>query len=184
MVKLLKVSTRDLVLHILLKYPETPIKPIHQRLVKDFHRKRTRTRIEQILKDLETQDIVIKERGVKDRRQALCSINPDKTDIGFFTIIKDLDGNPVVIYDDEGTIFDTRFKYKIEHDLPDELDELYDELKIIRDRYFNRNPLPNETVSSNKTRGFNDSELDSQKLIENLENALWTWARGAETVSR
>jgi len=183
MVKLLKVSTRDLVLHVLLKYPETPIKPIHQRLVKDFHRKRTRTRIEQILKDLETQDIVIKERGVKDRRQALCSINPDKIDIGFFTIIKDLDGNHVVIYDDEGTIFDTRFKYKI-HDLPDESDEFSDKLQKIRDEYFNRDPLTIETVFSNKTRGFNDWGPDSQKLMEDLENALWTWARGAETVSR
>ena len=168
MVKLPKVSTRDLVLHILLKHPETPITPIHQRLVKDFHRKRTRTRIEQILKDLETQDIVIKEKGVKDRRQVLCSINPNKVDIGFFTIIKDLDGNPVVIYDDEGTIFDTRFKYKI-HNLPDtELDELYDKLKKIRDEYFNRNPLANETVSSNKVRGFDDWGPDSQKLLEDL----------------
>jgi len=135
-----KVSTRDLVLHILIKYPGTPIKPIKSRLEKHFDRERSRTRVEQILNDLERQGIVVKERGVKDRRQVLCSINPNKIDSEFFTIIKDLDGNPVAIYDDEGTIFDTRFKYKIEHDLPDELDELYDELKIIRDRYFNRAP--------------------------------------------
>ena len=146
-----KVSTRDLVLHILIKYPKSPIKNITELLLEDFDRKRTRTRVEQILNDLERQGIVVKERGVKDRRQVLCSINPNKIDSEFFTIIKDLDGNPVAIYDDEGTIFDTRFKYKIEHDLPDELDEFYDKLKILRDGLFNDPP-----AIDNKVSGFPD----------------------------
>lgn len=170
-----KVSTQDHVLHILFKYPETPIKLIHQRLLKDFHQNRTRTRIEQILKDLETRDVVTRERGVKDRRQVLCSINPNKIAIGFFTIIKDSDGNPVAICDDEGTVFDTRFKYKT-HDLLDELDEFYDNLQKIRDKYFRRAPLALET---SRVCGFDDWGPDSQKLVEDLEQALWTWAKSA-----
>ena len=159
MKKLSKVETRDLVLHILLKYPKTPIKPINERLEKQFHRKiKSRTRIEQILNDLERQDIVIKERGVKDRRQVLCSINPNKIDIGFFTIIKDLDGNPIVIYNGEGTIFDTRFKYKIEHDLP----ELDDEIHL---------PELPPAIETDKVRGF-PSYCDA-KLIEDLGNTIW-----------
>jgi len=52
-----------------------------------------------------------------------------------------------------------------EHDLQ----EFYDKLKVITDRYFNRD----HPAIGTKMRAFSDWGPDSQKLIENLENALW-----------
>jgi len=158
------VSTRDLVLYVLLKFPETSIKAIKEVLKEDYGRNISRTRIEQILDDLKRQDIVTK---VKDGRLALCSIKPNKIDSGFFSVIKD--SKKTLVYDEyTGIIYNARFLYKIEHDLPD---EFYDELKKIRDECFNRDP---PSIETDKVRGFDDWGPDSQKLIENLENTLWT----------
>ena len=165
-----KVSTRDLVLHVLLEFPESPIKTIKKVLKKDWKRDISRTRIEQLLADFKRQNTVFKEKGVKDRRLVLCSINPDKIDTGFFTVIKD--SEKALVYDeDAGIMYNTRFLYKIKHDLSDELDEFYDNLQKIRDEYFKRNPLAIET---DKVRGFDDWGPDSQKLVEGLEKALST----------
>lgn len=167
-----KVSTGDLVLHILLEFPESPIKTIKEILKKDWKRDISRTRIEQLLADFKRQNIVFKERGVKDRRLVLCSINPDKIDSGFFTVIKD--SEKALVYDeDAGVMYSTRFLYKIKHDLSDELDGFYDNLQKIRDKYSKRN-LP--TIETDKVRCFNDWGPDSQKLTEGLEKALWTSA--------
>jgi len=165
-----KVSTRDLVLYVLLEFPESSIKTIKEVLRKDWQRDISRTRIEQLLADFKRQNIVFKEGGVKDRRQVLCSINPDKIDTGFFTVIKD--SKKALVYDEDARImYNTHFLYKIKHDLPNELDEFYDNLKKIRDRYFGRNP---STIETDKVLGFNDWGPNSQKLMEDLENALWT----------
>lgn len=49
------------------------------------------------------------------------------------------------------------------------LKEVYDELKIIRNSFFNRGP-----PTTDKVRGFNNWGPGSQKLIEDVEKALWT----------
>jgi len=69
-------------------------------------------------------------------------------------------------------------KAKKQHDLPDELDEFYGKLKIIRDRWLSNSDRP--AIETDKVRVFNDWGPDSQKLIEDLENALWTWALSQE----
>jgi len=171
-----KVSTRDLVLHILFEFPESPIKTIKEVLRKYWQRDISRTRIEQLLADFKRQNIVFKETGLKDRRQVLCSINPDKIDTGFFTVIKD--SKKTLVYDeDAGIMYNTRFLYKIKHDLPNELDEFYDNLQKINDKYFNRN---SSAIETDKVLGFNDWGPDSQKLVEDIEKALWTWARAPQ----
>ena len=181
------VPTRDLVLLALLKLSgrgsglcvEATIKNIKEVLKRDYGRVVTRTRVEQILD--ESQGFIYGKRGLlSDGRVLIYGINPYKIGQELFTIIKN--SEKAVVYGDKyaGIIYDydTQPLYKIEHDLQDEFDddEFYDKLKIIRDSYFNRD---HPAIKTDKMRGFNDWGPDSQKLIEDLENALWTWAKGA-----
>ena len=134
----------------------------------------TRTRVEQILDNFESRRYIYSEKGLlSDGRVRIYGIRDHKICQESFTIIKN--SEKAVVYGDKyaGIIYDydTQSLYKIEHDLPDELDEFHDKLKIIRDRFFNRDPPAIEAVFSNKMRGFNDWGLDSQKLVEDLENA-------------
>jgi hypothetical protein len=193
-VKMVDASTRQLVLLALLKLSGGGsglcIKMTVNNILKEVntlkeakgHPPVTRTRIEQILQNLESQGFIYGERGLlSDGRVLIYGINPYKIGQELFTIIKN--SEKAVVYGDKyaGIIYDydTQPLYKIEHDLQDEFDdddEFYDKLKIIRDSYFNRDP---PAIKTDKMRGFNDWGPDSQKLIEDLENALWTWAKGA-----
>lgn len=178
-------DTRYLVLLALLKLSgggsglcvDATIENIKEVLKQDYARERTRERIKQILDEFESQGFIYGEKGLlSDGRLWIYGIHPYKIGQELFTIIKDSD--KAVVYGDKyaGMIndYDTLSLYKIEHDLPDELDEVYDKLKIKIDDFFNRDP---PSIETDKVRGFDDWGPDSQKLIENLENALWTWAR-------
>lgn len=187
-VKMVDASTRQLVLLALLKLSGGGsglcIKMTVNNILKEVntlkeakgHPPVTRTRIEQILQNLESQGFIYGERGLlNDGRVQVYGIRNHKICQESFTIIKNSEKAVVygakyagIIYD-----YDTQPLYKIEHDLQD---EFYDKLKIIRDSYFNRD---HPAIKTDKMRGFNDWGPDSQKLIEDLENALWTWAKGA-----
>jgi len=178
------VSTRDLVLLALLKLSgrgsglcvEATIENIKKVLEQDYDRVVTRTRVEQILDDLENQDFIYGKKGLlSDGRVLIYGINPYKIGQELFIVIKHKNLGRAVVYGDKyaGTIYsDTRSPYKIERKLPDESDELFAELKKIRDNLFRDPP-----AIDNKVRGFDDWGPDSQKLIEDLENALWTRVR-------
>jgi len=180
------VPARDLVLLALLKLSgrggglcvEATIKNIKEVLKRDYGRVVTRTRVEQILDDFESQGFIYGKRGLlSDGRVRIYGIKPYKIDQELFSIIKDSERAVVCGDKYAGTIYDTRFLYKIEHDLSDELDEFYDNLQKISDKYFNRNP---SAIETDKVRGFDGWGPDSQKLIEDLEDALWTWARAPQ----
>jgi len=137
------------------------------------HRPVTRTRVEQILDNLESRGYIYSERGLlSDGRVRIYGIRDHKICQESFTIIRN--SEKAVVYGDKyaGIIYDydTQPLYKIEHDLPD---ELFDGLKKIRDSFFDKDPPAND----NKVRGFSDWGPDSQKLIEDLEKALWCSSR-------
>jgi len=186
------VSTRQLVLLALLKLSgggsglcvkmtvNNILKEVNTLKEAKGHPPVTRTRIEQILQNLEGQGFIYGERGLlSDGRVRIYGIWNHKICQESFTIVKN--SEKAVVYGDKyaGTIYDYNSQplYKIEHDLSDELDEFYDNLQKISDKYFNRNP---SAIETDKVRGFNDWGPDSQKLIEDLENALWTWARAPQ----
>jgi len=101
---------------------------------------------------------------LSDRRVYVYRINPYKIGQELFTIIKN--SEKAVVYGDKyaGTIYDTQSLYKIEHDLPNELDEFYDELP----------KLPTiKTVSASNNRGFPD-HWDAA-LIEDLLTKINTY---------
>jgi len=180
------VSTRQLVLLALLKLSgggsglcvkmtvNNILKEVNTLKEAKGHPPVTRTRVEQILQSLESQGFIYGERGLlSDGRVRIYGISNHKICQESFTIIKDPE--KAVVYGDKyaGIIhdYDIQPLYKIEHDLQD---EFYDKLKIIRDSLlFNRDPPAIETVFSNKMGAFNDWGPDSQKLVEDLENALW-----------
>ena len=157
---------------------EATIKNIMEVLKKKYGRDVTRTRVEQILKDLESQHIIYRKKGLlSDRRVHVFSINPDYISQVVFAVIR-ISGQ-AVIYDDNyiGTIYDTQSPHRIEYDLLTGLDETYHKLKIIRDKYFNKEPMSSGAISSNKVPSFGDWRPESKKLIEDLGNALVTAAR-------
>jgi hypothetical protein len=177
------VPTPDLLLLVILELSgggsglcvEATIKNITEVLKQKYGRDVTRTRVEQILKDLESQRLIYKKRGLlRDRRVLVFSLNPDYISREVFTIIKY--SGQAVIYDDNyiGTIYDTQSPHKIDCDLLTGLDETYHKLKIIRDEYFNKEPLFSGAISSNKVPGFGDWRPESKKLIEDLGKALVT----------
>lgn len=186
--KTVDTSTRQLVLLALLKLSgggsglcvrmtvNNILKEVNTLKEAKGHSPVTRTRVEQILQSLESQGFIYGKRGLlSDGRVRIYGICNHKICQESFTIIKDPE--KAVVYGDKyaGIIYDydTQPLYKIEHDLQDQFDdaEFYDKLKTIRDRYFNRDP---PAIKTDKVRGFNDWGPDSQKLIEDMEQALWT----------
>jgi len=176
MVNFSDVSTRDLVLLALLKLSgrgsglcvEATIKNIKKVLKQDYDRPVTRTRVEQLLQDLESQHFIYGEKGLlSDRRVHIYRINPYKIDQELFTIIKN--SEKAVVYGDKyaGTIYDTQSLYKIEHDLPDELDEFYDELPELP-------KLPTIKTISASNNGWFPDQLDAA-LIEDLLTKINTY---------